>query len=109
MAARKPLRRSRARGSQAMKEALNRRAAQNRTDRCAASRHVAHGDSFERETWAVRRPLSLLLVLVFALGLSGRAEAHATSTSYLVAETRAGEPAESADVDVFWGLSVAQA
>jgi hypothetical protein len=49
------------------------------------------------------------LVLVFALGLSGRAEAHATSTSYLVAETRAAEQGQSADVDVFWGLSVAQA
>jgi len=58
-----------------------------------------------------RQPLSLwpALVLLLALAVSGRAQAHATSTSYLVAETPpAAESGTSTDVDVYWGLSVAQ-
>lgn len=52
--------------------------------------------------------LAVLLASFVALVAPERAEAHATSTSYLVAQTRSASTAGNSDLDVFWGISVAQ-
>jgi hypothetical protein len=95
-----------------MTEALNRRAARRRSvpplARSAvplAARRAALPLGRGAVPVPARRAVLPFLFLLLALVVSGRAEAHATSTSYLVAETRPGEPAE---LDMFWGLSVAQ-
>jgi hypothetical protein len=56
------------------------------------------------------RPSLFALMLAVLLALvSNRANAHATSTSYLVAESRAGASGEASEVDVYWAISSAQA
>lgn len=57
----------------------------------------------------MRPLLAPLLASLISLVATDRAEAHATSTSYLVAQTRPAGTGENAEVELFWGISTAQA